>query len=103
MQLSLNFPREPKPKNSSQELNALLAWLRGKDAWTTAKIISEALGFSDRKIRALASESAGFILSGPGCPGYKHILDATSKLEHQAKAMAERAGQIRSAYHKAAH
>jgi len=108
IQTHLNFT-EPKPTGSNQEVNVLLAYLRGKRDWTTAKIISKALHLTDRKIRALASQSDGHILSGPGCPGYKHLLDAQPKeiaevaarLEHQAKAMLTRAIRIRNAYHEA--
>lgn len=101
--------REPKPKSSSHELNALIAILRGKKEWITARELAEKLKLTNRKIRDLASQSDGLILSGPGCPGYKHILDAEpheiaevcARLKHQADAMISRSIQIRSAYHKA--
>ena len=109
MHSDLPLFREPKPKDSSYELNSLLAYLRGKQEWTKAKTITKALGFNARKIRQLASESDGHILSGPGCPGYKHILNAAPKeiaevaarLKHQAEAMLARSIAIQNAYHKA--
>lgn len=109
MQFQFQFAPEPKPAGASHELRALLAYLRGKTDWTTAKTITAALGLTDRQIRKLASESDGHILSGPGCPGYKHILDAApqeiaevaARLKHQADAMTARAIAIQRAYHQA--
>lgn len=107
-QSKLDFT-EPKPRLDCHELKTLIAYLRGKQDWTTAKKISEDLPFTDRKIRNLASQSDGLILSGPGCPGYKHILNADPKeigevverLKHQADAMLSRAIRIQNTYHQA--
>ena len=108
MQSNLNFI-EPKPDGASQDLITLLSYLRGQEDWTTARSITGIFRWNDRKIRKLANESDGHILSGPGCPGYKHILNAApdeitqvyNRLKHQSTAMLKRAISIQNAYHKA--
>lgn len=97
---------EPTPKAASQELNTLLAYLRGKKNWTTAKTIASVLHMSDRKIRSLAANSDHLIISAPGTPGYKHLLDctpdeiqeATSKLKSQGRKMWQRGQRIYTKY-----
>ena len=79
--------------------------------WTTAKDITKALDFTDRQIRKLASESNGLILSGPGCPGYRHVRRATpeevqevvARLRHQAHMMDQRCSAIHKAFHAHVH
>ena len=87
------------------------AWLEqllhGHGRWLTAADIFELSGkmVDDRRVRKLASAS-GWIISGDS--GYKHlehatpeqIEHATSRLESQAKQMAERAGLIRRNAHR---
>jgi hypothetical protein len=73
--------------------------------WRTAKHLS-AFGYNDRELRAIASASEGRIVSGQ--KGYCLIEEATvdeanhaaAWLEHQAKAMAKRASEIRRAMHR---
>lgn len=72
-QLDLNLFR---PVVKSHEVAELVEFLRGK-GWMTADAIAVAIGWNDRKVRALASES-DWIISSPGRPGYKHLLDATA-------------------------
>ena len=106
MQLELGFRA---PETDLQEVAHLAAWLYEiGDSWTTAREISAALNLKDRQIRQLAASSGGLIVSGPGCPGYKHIrhcdgeeiATVTARLRHQAKLMADRAGQITSQFHR---
>ena len=108
-QLALPLPTEAT--TAADDVACLVSHLYSLgDTWTSAADLSRALGFSDRQIRALASASAGLILSGPGCRGYKHIrhsdpeevAQVTSRLEHQARLMSLRAGTIRRAWHAAA-
>ena len=105
MQLALQFQDEPK---GGDDLATLCVFLRQRRNWTKAKTIADELGFSDRKTRAIASQSLGLIVSGPGSPGYKHVACCTgeeidhiaSKLQAQAKLMSSRAGDIRAAWHR---
>ena len=109
-QLDLNFTAVPNP--STAEIDRLVAYLyRRAEAWTTAKTITADLGISDRTIRALASASNGQILSGPGCPGYKHIRHSNpeevqqvvARLRHQAHTMALRCADVLKSWHAAPH
>lgn len=111
MQSELPLFPEPKPANASQELNVLLRFLRGKAEWTPGAVIEEKFGFSKRKRGLLVAESEHFIISGPGTPGYKHLLDCTpediqlasrKKLSQGKKMIRDAIGQQR-AYHKAIH
>lgn len=103
----LKFSMAERATND-QQLNALVAWLKGQTEWKTAKQITAALGLSDRTIRDLASQSDGRIISGPGCPGYKHIDRATkgeiagaiARMDHQAKVMLRRSRSIERRYHR---
>ena len=78
--------------------------------WHTARQIADSLNLDDRRIRDLASHSNGMIVSAPGSPGYKHVYNCSGKevaqiagrLQEQAKKMSERAGQIRTQFHKSA-
>lgn len=107
MDEQLKFKLAERATND-QQLNALVAWLKGQDDWQTAKQITKALGLSDRIIRNLASQSGGKIISGPGCPGYKHIDRATreevagaiARMDHQARAMLIRSRSIERQYHR---
>jgi hypothetical protein len=109
-QSELNFTTPERP--DAHDIASLADFLfeRGQ-CWTTAREISAALKFSDRKIRSLASHSAGEILSGPGCPGYRHVSHSTpedvaeivARLRHQAKAMDDRASKILKSFHSAPH
>ena len=90
--------------NESALVAALSDLLRGS-GWQTAKQLARH-GFNDRALRAIASASKGQIISGQ--KGYALISEATVEeanhaaawLEHQAKAMTERAYEIRRAMHR---
>lgn len=107
LELSLNAPT---PADLA-DVAHLASWLyTSGDRWINAKEISASLGLTDRQIRHLATSSGGIIVSSPGSPGYKHVRHCdpeeiktiTSRLEHQAKLMAQRACSIRSAFHHSA-
>jgi hypothetical protein len=108
-QLQLDFDAKP-PAHDDLERLAVFLYTQGAK-WTTAKEITEALHFTDRHIRKLASESNGLILSGPGCPGYRHIRRATpeevqevvARLRHQAHVMDRRCSEIHRAFHAHVH
>ena len=111
MQQQLALPLPPETKPAADDVARLTSHLYALgDTWTSASSLSRSLGYSDRHIRALASASHGMILSGPGCPGYKHIRHSdpeevsavTARLEHQARLMSLRAGTLRRAWHAAA-
>lgn len=107
-ELDFTMPERPDAHDIASLADFLFE--RG-ECWTTAREISATLKFSDRKIRSLASHSAGEILSGPGCPGYRHVSHSTpedvaeivARLRHQAKAMDERASKILKSFHSAPH
>jgi hypothetical protein len=104
-QLDLSFNRAGA-EATAEEVDTLSTWLRGK-GWVKAAAIEAVLAFDERKIRAIAEAADGAIISGPGCPGYRHIEGATladidrasSRLESQAKRMMRRA----LAYRRRAH
>lgn len=105
-QPELDFTAPAPPTND--EVARLLEHLRLCSGWHTAKELSSALGFRDRKIRQLAEHSAGMVVSGPGSPGYRHIEhcswdevnEAAAKLDSQGDHMKTRARVIRQAKSK---
>jgi hypothetical protein len=92
------------PVVSDGELGQLIAAL-GRRRWLTAARLTEATGFNDRKLRALAADSGGRIISGQ--KGYcltteatnEEIHHAASWLESQARVMTQRAISIRKFAH----
>ncbi len=109
MQLELSL--DEKPQADLADVARLVAWLyESGDQWVKCSRISDALDLSEREVRNLASNSGGLVVSSPGSPGYKHVKHCdpeeikaiTSRLEHQAKLMGERACAIRNAFHSAA-
>lgn len=107
LELALNAPQPA----DLDDVARLAGWLYSAgDRWVRAAEISAALGLGDREIRHLSTSSSGMIVSSPGSPGYKHvrhcdpeeIAAVTSRLEHQANAMGDRARQIRLAFHHSA-
>jgi hypothetical protein len=108
-QLEMDFETK-QPAHDDIERLARFLYDQGTQ-WTTAKDITKALHFTDRQIRKLASESNGLILSGPGCPGYRHVRRSTpeevqevvARLRHQAHMMAKRCSAIHAAYHAHVH
>ena len=104
MQLALHFQQKSEP---DEELARLCLLLKENKGWHSATQIKAALGYNERLTRKLASNSHGLIISAPGSPGYKHlhhctaeeISTITGKLLAQAKSMADRSGQISTAWH----
>ena len=106
--LQISLPLGSKtPRISEADLARVLAFLYGRE-WTTASAIEAALGLGDRQLRALAEQSGGRIISGPGCPGYKlfssstqlrEVDEAASRLESQAHRMLARAISLRRHAH----
>lgn len=76
-QASFDFTA-PTPAPADGEVERLVSYLlqRG-ERWTTAREILADLGINDRKLRLLKAASANRIISGPGCPGYRHIDHTT--------------------------
>lgn len=112
-QLALSF-QSPQPHASLDDVAALMEMLRGR-GWMKASEISEITAtcgagpvWSDRKIRAIASESGGRILSSD--KGYKLTTDCTPEEERharerllsQAKQMQQRAVDIAKVFHQSA-
>jgi hypothetical protein len=98
-----------EPSRDLEDVARFVGWLyQAGDQWIVATHITAALGFTDRKIRQLAADSRGLVVSGPGCPGYKHIrhcdqeevATVTARIERQAKSMAARACDIRRQFHR---
>ena len=97
----------PLPAPAAGEVETLVSFLAQNPGFHTAKVLSEFLHFSDRKIRQLAEASDGLIVSGPGSPGYVHIKHCPAeKLAHiadtlrsQARAMLARSIRLRKRAH----
>ena len=92
-QTSFDFTAPPPPP--AGEVDALVSFLYQQGpVWTSAKQIHSALGINDRKLRILRAAAKSRILSGPGCPGYRHIDFATLDEIHEAAA--RKRSQIRA-------
>jgi hypothetical protein len=100
--------RLPAPEVTPEEIERVFSYLQGRE-WVVARVICEALGMDDRRLRKIAEWSDGRILSGPGCPGYRAFDDrariqdadhAACTLEGQALRMLKRAASIRRRYHR---
>lgn len=73
------------PAPAAGEVARLLSHLRHNPGFHTAKQLLADLALTDRKIRQIAEESNGMIVSGPGSPGYCHLDHCpTEKLAHIA-------------------
>lgn len=89
----------------ADEVARLISLLSASGTWLNAREITEQLGWSDRKIRDLASHSDGRIISGNS--GYKHTRHATpdemqefyGRLVNQAKVMIQRAIKAKRTHH----
>jgi len=81
-QASFDFSA-PVPASGEVERLAQYLLQRGQQ-WTPASQILADLGINDRKLRTLKSQSANRIISGPGCPGYRHISTCTLDDIHEA-------------------
>ena len=89
------------------QVEALVYHLQTHPGFHTAATLAQALSLSDRKIRQLAEQADGYIVSGPGSPGYCHlhhcpaeqIAHIADKLISQGKAMIKRALRTRRRAH----
>ena len=108
-QCDFDFTTKRMPAPASSDVDALVDYLRWASAkeWVPAKTISTKLGFNERKIRSLAEHSNGVVISGPGCPGYRHIDNCTGaqvrevsdRMKSQAKAMLRRSIRLKNLAH----
>jgi hypothetical protein len=105
IQASFDFTAPPPP--APGEVEILTAYLKNNPGFHTAKQLSTALAYNDRKIRQLAEAADGMIISGPGSPGYCHLHHCDPKtighiadtLRSQAKQMLRRSIRIRKRAH----
>jgi hypothetical protein len=98
MQTQLQFCQRKRDSILNSEVEKLVSYLFHQGSqWTTAKQLTEALGFNDRKLRLLKQASKNRIISGPGCPGYIHLDHCTlpqlnevmARCRSQARAMTQ--------------
>lgn len=90
---------------TAAEVARLESALRGR-GWATAEELGAALGWGDRKVRAVASEATG-IISMPGRAGYCLLGECTVEdfaryegaTESQIRKMQERLARNRRAFH----
>lgn len=98
--------RTPAPSVTADDVERLLGALG--DRWVTASDLGLALGWSDRKVRAVAAAAMPHVVSYPGSPGYRlfqhctieeinHCIEA---FESQGSDMLKRAILYRQAYHR---
>lgn len=93
------------PAMQAADVDVLVRCLTGQ-GWVHAKELTRRHAISDRELRAIASASAGRVISGQR--GYCLIEEATvddanhaaAWLERQASLMAQRAREIRRAMHR---
>jgi hypothetical protein len=108
-QCDFDFEAKRMPSPAAAEVDQLIDFLFWSSAngWVNAKQIAASLGYNERKIRSLAQESDGIIVSGPGCPGYRHISHCTGaqvrevsdRMKSQAKAMLRRSIRLKNLAH----
>lgn len=101
---------EMPPKSHCQDqIEHLVGYLFGRGAqWTTAKEIQASLGYDDRKTRHFAELSGNRIVSGPGCPGYRHAAHTTleqigeivNRLQSQGRKMFQRSISLSKFAHR---
>jgi hypothetical protein len=90
-QASFDFETPAAP----DEVARLVTYLKSRgQQWTPAKQILADLGINDRKLRILRAAAKNQIVSGPGCPGYRHIDH--SSLDDIREAAARKKSQIRA-------
>ena len=105
-QQELNFTKPPS--SDPGEVEILTAYLLNNPGFHTARKLAKALAWSDRKIRSLAEQADGTIVSGPGSPGYCHVKHCpvekvnhiTNKSISPAKKMIRKALKTRRIAHK---
>lgn len=102
----------PLPSPAASEVDRLTRHLlEAGPVWITARELAATLDLTDRKVRQLAEHSDGLIVSGPGCPGYRHLNHCTAdqlrevadRLNSQARAMMRRSIRIRRRAHAIIH
>jgi hypothetical protein len=108
-QCDFDFEAKRMPAPAAAEVDQLIDFLFWSSAngWVNAKQIAASLGYNERKIRSLAQHSEGIIISGPGCPGYRHISHCTGaqvrevsdRMKSQAKAMLRRSIRLKNLAH----
>jgi hypothetical protein len=82
-QLDLCFAAAAAPLQEEAETELVLAYLQANPGFHTARVLSAALGLTDRQIRRAAELASGTIVSGPGSPGYCHITHCSlEQLDH---------------------
>lgn len=99
------LPGPRPPAVDPADIDRLKAQLAGQ-GWQSCATISQATGWTDRKIRALANAAAGAVISGQR--GYRLTSEATpAEIRHawtwlasQGDAMRLRAHQIRTQAHQ---
>lgn len=92
-------------KQDTDEVQRLIDLLLAAGNWLTADQIREQIGWSDRKVRALASASKGQIVSTNS--GYKHTKHITpeefsefwNRMVNQGKKMIGRAILVKQVHH----
>lgn len=97
IQMQLAF-KAPRVDRRAEEL-ILVGFLRDKTDWVLCSTIEAALGWSDRKVRQVASDS-DWVIGRIGYPGYKFIHNATAdEYQHyrnaRRKSVRELLGKVR--------
>lgn len=106
-QTEFKTPQEKRPPQAAIDRLIDFLMLRGEQ-WTTSREITAELGLEERTIRLLAEHSNCQIVSGPGCPGYRHMLHTTAeqireimnRLQSQGTRMIQRSIRIGKLAHK---
>jgi hypothetical protein len=101
-QLELSLPQPRADLVAPEEIAEMIAFLNGQD-WVKARLFP--VGWTERRIRAVASASKGRVISGQ--QGYKLTLQATidevtkarNWLLGQAEEMRRRVAEIDRVYH----
>lgn len=105
--LELDFSHRP-PEVCADEVEAVCVFLQGK-GWIKAKVIEAEIEIDDRRMRVLAEQSEGRIISGND--GYRYFDDAPTipeanrsadRLISQGKKMIRRGIAIRRRVHEIA-
>ena len=69
---------DPVDKSKTSDDSTLLYRALKMKGWLSATQLAGMLGWTDRKVRKAASESAGMIVSAPGKEGYCRIDEVTT-------------------------
>ena len=95
------------PVVADAEVGELVEYLLNRPGFHTAGELSKSFNCPDRKIRKLAEASDGYVVSGPGSPGYCHIAHCDAEriahiantLQSQARSMMARSIKLRNRAH----